>query len=186
MTPEYLLDAIGLIDDDLIQEAETAPVHRPASWRRWGSLAACAVLVVALGYGAAHLPRMGGNSSSATGNGAAAPESASSSSYAATSTDDQYTVDGIGTAGSTPATESGDRIDIGGNTYILSGPVEELPEGCRLLGTLSALYPDGPAPSTTAEEYVGCQLWAPDEECPAEVYVQLPGGGWAAAQLVKP
>lgn len=53
MTSEQLLDAIGLLDDDLIREAEEYKVlkKRP-DYRRWGSLAACCALVLALGYGA--------------------------------------------------------------------------------------------------------------------------------------
>lgn len=187
MTSEYLLNAIGLLDDDLLQEAETVPAHKPASWRRWGSLAACAVLVVALGYGAAHLPGMGGSNSSSTASQGIAGESNSSCS-AESSSADEYTSDNVGSIEPTESgiPESGNVIYIDGNTYVLYGVVEELPEDCRLLGTLSALDPDGPSPSTTAEEYVGCQLWAPDEANPAEVYVQLPDGGWAAAQLAQP
>ena len=54
MTSEYLLDAIGLLDDDMIQDAEEGA--KPAfHWRRWGAWAACLALVVALGYGASQL-----------------------------------------------------------------------------------------------------------------------------------
>ena len=56
MNTEYLLDAIGLLDDDLIQEAETcsAPKRR-SGYRSWMSLAACLAVVVVLGYGLTHI-----------------------------------------------------------------------------------------------------------------------------------
>ena len=61
MNAEHLLDAIGLLDDSLIREAEEYSKPR-ARWdyRRWAGLAACAALVLVLGYGVTHL-RMGGN-----------------------------------------------------------------------------------------------------------------------------
>ena len=67
MTAEYLLEAIGLIDDDLIRDAEAPVRRRPASaWQKqWGALAACLALVAALGYGATHLPVTSGSSNSA-------------------------------------------------------------------------------------------------------------------------
>ena len=53
MTSEQLLDAIGLLDDDLIREAEEyKALRKRPDYRRWGSLAACCALVLALGYGA--------------------------------------------------------------------------------------------------------------------------------------
>ena len=53
MTTEHILNAIGLLDDDLVREAEE--YRRPRArfdYRRWGSLAACCALVIALGWGA--------------------------------------------------------------------------------------------------------------------------------------
>lgn len=53
MNTEHLLDAIGLLDDDLIREAEEyKSLRKRPNYRRWGSLAACCALVLALGYGA--------------------------------------------------------------------------------------------------------------------------------------
>ena len=46
MTSEHILDAIGLLDDELVREAEE--YRRPRArfdCRRWGSLAACCALV---------------------------------------------------------------------------------------------------------------------------------------------
>ena len=54
MNPEHLLDAIGLLDDDLIREAEA---YRPPrrDYSRWLSLAACLAVVLTLGYALTHL-----------------------------------------------------------------------------------------------------------------------------------
>ena len=76
-------------------------------------------------------------------------------------------------------------------SYILTGEVlEELPESDEfvLLGTLSALYPDSPLPYTTVEEYAGLNLWAESDGTDIfyAVYVELPEGGFARAELVEP
>ena len=50
MNTEHLLDAIGLLDDDLIREAEEyKSLRKRPNYRRRGSLAACCALVLALG-----------------------------------------------------------------------------------------------------------------------------------------
>ena len=78
MTSEHILDAIGLLDDDLIREAEE--YRRPRArfdCRRWGSLAACCALVIALGYGAVRLGLMSGGFYKNTSGGAANAPAAS-------------------------------------------------------------------------------------------------------------
>lgn len=82
MTSEYLLDAIGLLDDDMIQDAEEGA--KPAfHWRRWGAWAACLTLVVALGYGASQLGAGQDGSSADTAGGI--PSSSSGEAGAANS-----------------------------------------------------------------------------------------------------
>ena len=50
MNTEHLLDAIGLLDDDLVREAEE--YRRPRrDYSRWISLAAGFAVVLTLGYG---------------------------------------------------------------------------------------------------------------------------------------
>ena len=48
MTREHLLEAMGLLDDDLIAQAEEPAQARPAApaRRRWAALAACLALVL--------------------------------------------------------------------------------------------------------------------------------------------
>lgn len=64
MSAEHLLIAIGLLDDDLIQEAER--VRRP-NYGKWIAWAASLALVIALGYGITH-PGAGGGTGGASGN----------------------------------------------------------------------------------------------------------------------
>lgn len=58
MNAEYLLDAVGLLDDDLLREAEE--YRRPRrDYRPWIGMAACLAVVLTLGYALTHI-RMGG------------------------------------------------------------------------------------------------------------------------------
>lgn len=71
MNADFLLDAVGLIDDDLILDAETCPAARRAAplllVRRWAALAACLVLVIALAYQVGQLGTAGGSSGASNG-----------------------------------------------------------------------------------------------------------------------
>lgn len=61
MNPEYILNALGLLDDDLIREAETCTAPRRRSgYRSWMALAACLTVVIALGYALTHIGGMSG------------------------------------------------------------------------------------------------------------------------------
>ena len=67
MNAEYLLDAIGLLDDDLIQEAEEySRPRKRMNYRAWISLAACLAVVITIGYGITHM-EMGGGANSGGG-----------------------------------------------------------------------------------------------------------------------
>lgn len=188
MTAEHLLEAMGLLDDELIQEADALPLRKqPRRWQRWGSLAACAALIIALScYGAAHLPMKGGSGSSAPSASCGAGESSDTAAGESLSSgiQDEQTSQAAGAPGG--AADSSQPVEAGavyldGGVYALWDVVEELPEGCVQLGTLSACYPEGPAPSTDAEAYVGCQLWGSDGTDLLEVYVERPGGGYLRA-----
>ena len=186
MTADYLLDAMGLIDDDLIRDAEVLPA--PAllsSARRWtnrlSTLAACLVLVAALGYGISNLGMGGDSAAPSTSTGAMPSSSAVADSSCATSTP----------ASAEPV--SGGTIflstDRGTLTYALSGElVTQLPENCRSLGELALLKDGGQdSPATDGEAYAGCPLWAEGEEpVPVLLYVRLADGSYALAELVQP
>jgi len=187
MTAEYLLDAMGLIDDDLIQDAEVLPaLTRLSSVRSWtdraATLASCLVLVLALGYVVSNLGMGGDSAAPAASTGSAPASSTVADSSCATS------------APASTELASGSTIflhtDRGTLTYALSGEyAEELPEHCRALGELASLHQDGKGemPLTDGTEYEGCSLWAEGEEpIPAVLYVQLPDGRYALAELIQP
>lgn len=166
MTSEYLLDAVGLIDDDLIQDAEALPRPKAIRWHRWGSWAACLALVLTLGYGVTHFGVGSKNCSS----------SAPSASYAAGE-------NGASAPPQEPDSSPGSpvgRIYLNGGEYVLTGQVlDTLPEGSREVGVLSALSPEAPEPAVDNEALAGCTLFeTPD----GLLYVQLHEGGWAAAE----
>lgn len=70
MNAEYLLDAVGLLDDDLLREAEE--YNRPRrDYRPWLSLAACLAVVLTLGYALTHLGMGGGAPKNEMSGGAA-------------------------------------------------------------------------------------------------------------------
>lgn len=74
MNAEYLLDAVGFVDDDLLREAEE--YHRPRrDYRPWIGLAASFVVVLTLGYALTHLGMGGGAApeNQASGGAASAP-----------------------------------------------------------------------------------------------------------------
>lgn len=70
MNAEYLLDAVGLLDDDLLREAEE--YSRPRrDYRPWIGLAASFVVVLTLGYALTHLGMGGGAPKNEMSGGAA-------------------------------------------------------------------------------------------------------------------
>lgn len=177
MTSEFLLDALGLLDDELIQDAEAPAAPKSLPWRRWTAWAACLALVLALGYGATHLgmgsgtsggSSAGGVPSASTGaggdqwNGGSGGENAASSSPAAG-----------------PDVLSGSIYTADGEYRLTGEALDSLPQGAEPVGALSALFPDAPLPATDVEDYAGCALWqGPD----GVLYLQLPQGGYAPAE----
>ena len=79
MNAEHILNAIGLLDDGLIREAERYRRPRPRiNYNTLFSLASCLALVLVLGYGVTHLELSGGGNSAAPmtpagGDGASTP-----------------------------------------------------------------------------------------------------------------
>lgn len=76
MNAEYLLDAVGLLDDDLLREAEEYRQPR-RDYRPWIGLAACLAVVLTLGYALTHLGMGGGASGNGMSGGATGAPSAS-------------------------------------------------------------------------------------------------------------
>ena len=129
MNEEFLLQAVGHIDEDLIVQAETyRPVRRSRSWQRpLSALAACAAVAFVLYWGAGSL-RMG-SSNSASGSTGGGETTASSS--------------GDSSNGNFPG-ETQDfcpAILVDGQLYWSSGEVLSSVDESAILGTTT--YTDG-------------------------------------------
>lgn len=207
MTSEHLLDAMGLLDDDLLQDAEVLPAPKNVVplWTKlkpYASLAACLVLVTAMGYALTHTGTdnkscsapsapsgsiaYGGENAQAPdgmGSGSDALEDMASPDASAEPTESAPPAEPESSSPAPSVAESG-TLYLDGNPYrLLDETVGELPPDRRELGTLSALDPDAPSLCTDVEDYVGCPVFqTPD----GLLYVQLPQGGWAVAEPVQP
>ena len=181
MTSEFLLDAIGQLDDDLVLEA-AAPVKRVIPWTRVAGLAAALVLCVGLTRLPGLLPKYG----SSTGAAESAP----------TSHDPfhNYTKDEELSAGSAAAdSATGDmkqeaapsRFFTAKGLYrVLDGHNEPLPpEGAMALGRLNFSADGKTFPATDDGTLVGCPVWESADG--AYLYIKLPEGGWITAALWK-
>lgn len=203
MTAEYLLESMGLIDDDLIQDAEVRSASRPSSarWRQWSALAACLAVVVALGYGASRLP-MDHKSSASPSADAAAGTACSSASMesGAAQKDFAYSNSAAGASSVVAGSEHPEAdwlgfrvlVTVDGLTYAYNhtypptedhGPwVETLPEGCRGVGTVVNQENDLLLPHTDTGVYVGCPLWLEGEGRGSTLYLELPQGGYLVCE----
>ena len=188
MTREELLEAIGRVDDDLIQEAED--YRRPARrlglthWRPLaGGLAACLVLAAVL-----YLPfgMSGGDNttSGAAGSSSTAQDSGSGSWSGSGEALPENPSAGDESSGGSSSQEGGavqDVLRTPAGEYTLTGELASaLPEGSRQLGVLFLEGEDSQDQLyTTRREYAGCMLWeGPD----GTLYVKLPGNGYALAR----
>ena len=188
MTSEFLLDAIGLLDDDLIQDAEvqTAPVFSLQDWfRRHSSLVACLVLVVVLGFFLSQGGR-GGSSSSMDAASAGAPESMPSSSATSDAADSSGNGHELWGDGS-PCMKDELLlvvVPMDGKKYSFihyygeDRTVDVLPEGCHHIGKVETWSETSTAPYTDYDVYLGCELWLLEEEEDKTLYLELPEGGY--------
>ena len=189
MTREELLEAIGRVDDDLIQEAEDyrRPARRLglAHWRPLaGGLAACLVLAAVL-YLPFGMSGGGDNTTSgAAGSSSAAQDSGSGSWSGSGEALPENPSAGDESSGGSSSQEGGAAQDVlrtPAGEYTLTGEMASaLPEGSRQLGVLFLEGEDSQEGLyTTRREYAGCMLWeGPD----GTLYVKLPGDGYALAR----
>ena len=191
MTREELLEAIGRVDDDLIQEAEDyrLPARRLGltHWRPLaGGLAACLVLAAVL-----YLPfgMSGGDNttSGAAGSSSTAQDSGSGSWSGSGEALPENPSAGDESSGGSSSQEGGAAQDVlrtPAGEYTLTGEMASaLPEGSRQLGVLFLEGEDSQEGLyTTRREYAGCMLWeGPD----GTLYVKLPGDGYALARSAE-
>lgn len=190
MTSEFLLDAIGLLDDDLILEA-AAPAKRSLPWIKVAGLAAA----VAVCIGIARVPFMNTGST-------AAPEAENAMGSLTDRFDGfDYAADQESVVLEPSATN---REDYKGDSQPVQGVFEprfvtlrgvylptafptqpNLPDAnANKLGVLVATVPgEQRYPSTGTQELVGCPVW--ESEDGEYLYIQLPDGVWLTARLVK-
>ncbi len=202
MNSEFLLEAIGLIDDELISDAERRTAKTVIPLAKILSWAACLAVVIVLGYGVTHL-RMGG-----AGNSAAPAASAPAASTPAASTPAAGAPSGEAPAAPEPAAPaasapSGNEHEQWGDgspsmkdeqllvTVPIDGKVctfvhdygedrtvDVLPEGCRHIGKVETWSETSTAPYTDYDVYLGCELWLLDEGEHQTLYLELPEGGY--------
>lgn len=172
MTSEDLLEAVGLLDDDLILEAERAPVRRPVRWQQWLGLCACLALVFFVGRGMVQ----NWSSSGASGNASTSVGAGEASGSAGGA--------GPSSSGTASLPDGSVYILVDNRSYLATGEtVSELPAGAEALGVLSEAEDGAPSPSTNGAEYVGCPLYAGPE---GNLYAELSRGTYAVFAPAEP
>lgn len=200
MTSEFLLDAIGQMDDELVTEA-AQPIRRPTPWLKVSGLAAALLLCVGLGSLAGVMPWNGA--------GAAAPESGMllgdvMLDQDAAAEDYEYRSEQESKVETPSAANKAESTTADGATggfmepkfftrrgvYFLIG--EEFPykpklpdtEQLNRLGNLNSAVPGKQVyPSTGTQEYVGCPVWESTDG--NTLYIELPDGGCLVATLYE-
>lgn len=165
MTSEHLLEAMGLLDDSLILQAELRPVRRSGRWGQWLGVCACLALVIFIGRGMVE-NRSSGSSNTSSGAGASTSAGAGASSGTAALPDDPG------------------YILVENRSYLSTGEtVSELPDGAEEVGVLSAAEDGAPSPSTNGAEYVGCTLYDGGD---GNLYAELSQDIYAVFALAEP
>lgn len=204
MKPEHILDAIGMLDDDLIVEAEAKPARRRLPVWQMATAAAAALVVCA---GLYLLPAM-------QPAGMAAPErqgvdngfelfedvaDVAGGSLADGALPDEYkykTESSEQPSLRAPSTAVKDGVGEMGimepqfftqrGVYLLTAIEfkQELPENVLYLGELSDVTLEAWSyPAVRDKELVGQSVW--ESEDGEYLYVQMPEGGWWTAKLNK-
>lgn len=200
MTSEFLLDAIGQMDDELVLEA-AAPTRRATPWLKAAGWAAAIVLCV----GIANIPGL--LSLNGASSGAAAPES---DGVVDTKADDfladyEYRSDQESLVQEPSAANKSETQSAAGTTQGVyepkfftqrgvylptvsdSGDFKQKlspPESAVFLGKLVAAVPGQTIyPATGTDELVSCPVW--ESEDGQYLYIQLPDGDWITAQFVE-
>jgi len=197
MTSEFLLEAIGQMDDELVLEA-AAPVKRHIPWRQVAGWAAAILVCV----GIARIPGLPLNGASM---GAAAPEAENAMNglladradgagdyeyradqeFQVEKPSEKYKSESM-TAGGTHQGLMEPQFFTARGVYLLVAPLKRTPppEGAKELGKLVAAEPDRKVfPATRTQELVGCPVWESGDG--EYLYIQWPDGGWLTAKLYE-
>ena len=193
MNGEHLLEAMGLLDDDLIAQAEE-PVRkaRPRLARSWRTaLAACLALVLAVSIVGENIYGDPGDSTSpSTSSGAPATsnQGGGSPSSGGSAPDMEASPGEPGAAGdSSPnlsrevlivVVQEGDRVWSYHHWYGEDRVLDALPEGCRSLGRVGAYAEGEDCVYTDMGKFPDALLWIAGEDMEGPVYLELPQGGY--------
>jgi len=107
MTSEFLLEALGLLDDGLILDAERRTVKKAVPLPKLLGWAACLAVVAVLGYGVTHLGMGGGNSAAPASSKPAASAPAASTPAADAPTAGEPAAGQYGSAGGVDKPQGG-------------------------------------------------------------------------------
>ena len=202
MKREYLLDAIGLLDDDLIVEADEKPARnkRPV-WQM--ATAAAAALIVCAGLYLVPAMQPAGTAAPEDNQGVYNEFCADAEDIAGGTQADgalldeyKYKTESEQPSLRAPSTAVKDGVGEMGiaepqfftqrGVYLLTALdfMQTLPENVRYLGELSDVTSEGWGyPAVRSKELVGQSVW---ESVDGEhLYVQTPQGGWWTATLCK-
>ena len=194
MTREHLLEAMGLLDDDLIREAEE-PVGKK-KWNReaWISLAACLAIVLTIGYGVVQNGWWSANSSSGSSSaGAAAEDWTGNTGDGAPASSETAAAPGEAESGNASSGMSGEvlavMVPVGDQVYSYQHRYEQdrvldtLPEGCRSLGQVETYTQGEDTPYTDGDVFLGSRLWIAGEGWDGPVYLETPEGTYLECSL---
>lgn len=194
MTREHLLEAMGLLDDELIKEAED-PVGKK-KWNResWISLAACLAIVLTIGYGVVQNGWWSANSSSGSSSvGAAAEDWSGGTGGDNAASSETATAPGEAESGSASSGVSGEvlavMVPVGDQVYCYQHRYEQdrvldtLSEGCRSLGQVETYTQGEDTPYTDGDVFLGSRLWIAGEGWDGPVYLETPEGTYLECSL---
>jgi len=203
MTSEFLLDAIGQMDDELVTEA-AEPTRRAIPWLKVSGWAAALLLCV----GVANLPGLLPMNGAASGT--AAPESdfflgdvmldqdGKAEDYEYRSDQESQVKEPSAANKTESASATADGATAGvmepkfftqRGVYLLTGDEPYKPKmpfltNVNALGDLVAAVPGEQVyPSTGTQELVGCVVWESVDG--QTLYIELPDGGCLVARLYK-
>jgi len=193
MTREHLLEAMGLLDDELIREAEE-PVSRK-KWNRnaWISMAACLALVLTIGYGVVYEGWWSANSSSGSASAGAAEDWTGNTGGDAPASSETVTAPEEAGSGSASAGLNDevlavmvpveDKVYSYQHQYEQDRVLDTLPDGCRSLGQGEAYGGGADVPYTEGDVFLGSELWIAGEGWDGPVYLKTPDGTYLECHL---
>ena len=191
MNGEHLLEAVGLLDDDLIAQAEE-PVRarRPGPVRRrWAALAACLALALVVGvvgknvHGDLVTNAASGGAPPEAAQGSGSPSSGGSAPDMGASPGEPGAATGDSSTNSSRevlivVVQEGDRVWSYQHWYEEDRALDALPEGCRSLGRVGVYAEGEDCVYTDMGEFPGAPLWIAGEDMEGPVYLELPQGGY--------